>query len=91
MGNHSGKETRSNAKIHMAVANRQIDAGDMVPDVRLKVRVRCKDGDTPDAFDWRDIQSADLFRKKKVVMFAIAGGMSTYFANTTYTFFIIIF
>lgn len=75
MGNQASSG-KVKGKIHTSTVKKQIEAGDTVPNVTLKVRVRRRTEDQTDSFEWRDVQSLDLFRNKKVVLFAIAGGKS---------------
>ena len=48
--------------------------GDMAPMVTFKCRVRDEKigGDNP--FTWKDVTSADLFKGKRAVIFALPGG-----------------
>lgn len=75
MGN-AGSSNNNGGRVHTTTAKKQIDAGDMVPNVTLKVRIRRLSEENKEIFEWRDVQSFELFRNKKIVMFAIAGGMS---------------
>ena len=76
MGN-AGSSNNNGGRVHTTTAKKQIDAGDMVPNVTLKVRIRRLSEENKEIFEWRDVQSFELFRNKKIVMFAIAGGMSS--------------
>lgn len=75
MGNAGSNN--SGGRVHTTTAKKQIDAGDTVPNVTLKVRIRRLSEENKEIFEWRDVQSFELFRNKKVVMFAIAGGTAT--------------
>ena len=48
--------------------------GDMVPNVVFKARVRDDSLPQPNPFKWKDVTSADLFKGKRVVLFALPGG-----------------
>lgn len=49
--------------------------GDKIPQVVFKVRVRDESigGDNP--FVWKDVTTQDLFENKRIVLFALPGGM----------------
>ncbi|RYH14077.1 hypothetical protein EON65_34215 [archaeon] len=67
----------SNAKISSEKYKQHqktLKQGDKVPNVVFKVRVRVKEGDATESFMWKDLTSADLFEKKRVVIFSIPGG-----------------
>ena len=63
--------TRGMATVSMAVAKE----GGAVPAVTFKARVRDEKigGDNP--FTWKDVTSADLFKGKRAVVFALPGGI----------------
>ena len=48
-----------------------------MPNVTFKARVRDEKigGDNP--FTWKDVTSSDLFKGKRVVVFALPGGLTT--------------
>jgi peroxiredoxin len=48
--------------------------GSQIPDVTFKARVRDTSiaGDNP--FKWKDVTTSDLFKGKRVVLFALPGG-----------------
>lgn len=69
MGNSNGY-----SKVYMQMRRKQLEEGDTVPNVTIKARIRS--GPAAHDFDWRDVKTIDLFKKKKVVLFAIAGGNS---------------
>lgn len=48
--------------------------GDAVPNVVFKARVRDDSLPQPNPFKWKDVSSADLFKGKRVVLFALPGG-----------------
>jgi len=49
--------------------------GDTVPNVIFKARVRDEKIGGSNPFDWKDISTADLFKGKRAVVFALPGGM----------------
>jgi hypothetical protein len=48
--------------------------GDKVPIVVFKARVRDETIPGPNPFKWKDVTSDDLFKGKRVVVFALPGG-----------------
>lgn len=50
--------------------------GDTVPNVVFKARVRDDSLPGPNPFKWKDVTSADLFKGKRAVIFALPGGKS---------------
>lgn len=50
--------------------------GRQVPDVTLKTRVRDDSMDDPNPFRWQDVQTGDLFRGKRVVVFSLPGAFT---------------
>lgn len=55
--------------------------GRIVPDVNLKTRVRDDAIDGPNPFRWQDVQTADLFRNKRVVVFSLPGAFTPTCSN----------
>lgn len=49
--------------------------GDSVPTVTFKARVRDESIGGSNPFDWKDVTTEDLFKGKRVVLFALPGGM----------------
>lgn len=47
-----------------------------VPDVTLKTRVRDETVEGPNPFRWQDVQTADLFAGKRVVVFSLPGAFT---------------
>ncbi len=50
--------------------------GRAVPDVTLKTRVRDEAVEGPNPFRWQDVQTADLFDGKRVVVFSLPGAFT---------------
>lgn len=50
--------------------------GDHVPAVTFKTRVRDDTLPQPNPFKWKDVSTNDLFKGKRVVLFALPGGNS---------------
>jgi peroxiredoxin len=53
-------------------------AGDAVPVVTFKTRVRDEKIGGSNPFTWKDVTTEDLFKGKRVVLFALPGGIYTY-------------
>ena len=49
--------------------------GDFVPSVTFKTRVRTEE-QTENPFDWKDVTTEDLFKGKRVVVFALPGAFT---------------
>ena len=49
--------------------------GDLVPNVTFKTRVRTEE-ETDNPFDWKDVTSADYFKGKRTVLFALPGAFT---------------
>lgn len=47
-----------------------------IPDVTFKTRVRNDALDGPNPFEWKDVTSGDIFKGKKVVLFALPGAFT---------------
>ena len=56
-----------------------LNVGDAAPNTLIKARVRDESlgGDNP--FTWKDVYTSELFNNKRVVLFALPGGITTYF------------
>ena len=54
----------------------QLKAGDKVPEVVFKTRVRDESvgGDNP--YSWKDLTTDDVFKGKKIVLFALPGAFT---------------
>lgn len=50
--------------------------GREAPDVTLKTRVRDETVEGPNPFRWQDVQTGDLFKDKRVVVFALPGAFT---------------
>lgn len=50
--------------------------GRSVPDVTLKTRVRDESVGGPNPFRWQDVQTGDLFKGKRVVVFSLPGAFT---------------
>ena len=59
-----------------------VKAGDAVPDVVFKCRVRDEKigGDNP--FTWKDVTTKDLFKGKRVVVFSLPGAFTPTCSST---------
>lgn len=57
-----------------AAAKKHLKEGDRVPNVIFKARVRDASLGGENPFKWKDVTTADLFAKKRVVFFALPGG-----------------
>ena len=55
--------------------------GRNVPDVCLKTRVRDDTVEGPNPFRWQDVQTADLFKGKRVVLFSLPGAFTPTCSN----------
>ena len=49
--------------------------GEMIPSVTFKTRTRIE-SDDENPFDWKDVTSDDLFKGKRVVLFALPGAFT---------------
>ena len=59
---------------HKSSFSMALKVGDGVPNVVFKCRVRDESLPQPNPFKWRDVSSADLFKGKRCVLFALPGG-----------------
>lgn len=50
--------------------------GRTVPDVTLKTRVRDESVEGPNPFRWQDVQTGDLFARKRIVVFSLPGAFT---------------
>lgn len=53
---------------------KHLNEGDTIPSVTIKARIRVAPGEDIKAFQWRDINTDDLFKGKRIVLFSIPGG-----------------
>jgi len=67
--------SRSGSKFMDARTLTTVKEGEKVPEVVFKARVRDEKIGGPNPFTWKDVKSSDLFAKKRVVVFALPGGM----------------
>lgn len=56
--------------------------GSQVPQVTFKTRVRDESVDGPNPFKWQDTTSEDIFKGKKVVLFALPGAFTPTCSST---------
>ncbi|GKY95723.1 hypothetical protein MPSEU_000533100 [Mayamaea pseudoterrestris] len=56
--------------------------GDKVPQVTFKTRARIEDPGNPNPFDWKDRTTDDLFKGKRVVLFALPGAFTPTCSST---------
>jgi peroxiredoxin len=49
--------------------------GDVIPSITFKCRVRDESLPGPNPFKWKDVTTDDLFKGKRVVLFALPGGL----------------
>lgn len=49
--------------------------GDTIPNIVFKARVRDESIGGPNPFTWKDVSTNDLFNGKRVVLFALPGGL----------------
>jgi hypothetical protein len=65
-----GKMNAVSTKTSLAMSAK---VGDLVPQVVFKARVRDESIPGPNPFKWKDVTSNDLFKGKRVVIFALPG------------------
>lgn len=57
-------------------------AGDALPAVTFKARVRNNALQVPNPFEWKDVSTADLFKGKRVVIFSLPGAFTPTCSST---------
>mmetsp|Transcript_23914 Transcript_23914/g.32753 ORF Transcript_23914/g.32753 Transcript_23914/m.32753 type:complete len:214 (-) Transcript_23914:75-716(-) len=64
--------------VHAAVVRRNspITVGEVVPTITFKARVRDEAIGGPNPFTWKDVTTLDLFKGKRVVLFALPGAFT---------------
>lgn len=55
--------------------------GHKVPDVTLKTRVRDESVEGPNPFRWQDVETGDLFKGKRIVVFSLPGAFTPTCSN----------
>jgi peroxiredoxin len=56
--------------------------GDSVPQVTFQTRVRIEDPGNPNPFDWKDRTTDELFKGKRIVLFALPGAFTPTCSST---------
>lgn len=68
--------SKSKRKDGTEKAKRHIREGERIPLVNLKGRVRVKEGEETECFEWKNITTEDLFKGKRIVMFSVPGAFT---------------
>jgi len=74
----SVRATRAFASSALSMAKE----GDSVPNVVFKARVRDESIGGPNPFTWKDVSTADLFKGKRVALFALPGAFTPTCSST---------
>ena len=64
---------------NLATGTKTLKEGDKVPNVIFKARVRDESLGGENPFKWKNVSTADLFNNKRVVLFALPGGIIIFF------------
>ena len=59
-----------------SVVNMVAKEGDLIPKVTFKCRVRDEKNGGPNPFTWKDVTTDDLFKNKRVALFALPGAFT---------------
>lgn len=78
-GRRFGSGSSNPSRLSMKMA---IKEGDLAPKVVFKARVRDETIPGPNPFKWKDVSSDDLFKGKRVVMFALPGAFTPTCSST---------
>jgi hypothetical protein len=76
--NNFSVKSSFNAARSFATNKPPLKEGDKVPQVTFKARVRDDSLGEENPFKWKDVTTNDLFANKRIVLFALPGGMKAF-------------